>query len=167
MKYALYVGRFQPIHWGHVKIIQSIVGDGYNPIIVVGSAQEVKSFKNPLDAKLRMELIHDLMKYIKPNDYHVLGLDNITVDSDWSSYVMNNVKFITGHTPKLFYGGDDVALKFFKEAGIECKKIDREALEISGTQVREFIRQEDPQWKVFVPQPIQHKIYKAFYETTV
>lgn len=166
MKYALYVGRFQPIHWGHVKIIQSMVADGFNPIIVVGSAQEVKSSKNPLDASLRMELIHDLMKFIKPNEYHVLALDNISVDSDWCSYVMNNVKFITGHTPHLFYGGDDVALKFFSEAGVTCKKIDREALEISGTEVRNYIRREDPQWKVFVPSPIQHKIYKAFYETT-
>jgi nicotinamide-nucleotide adenylyltransferase len=166
MNYALYVGRFQPIHWGHVKVIQSIVADGYNPIIVVGSAQELKSNKNPLDAKLRVELIHDLMKYIAPKNYHVIALDDISTDGCWVEYVLNNVKFMTGHTPKIFYGGDSTAIDLFEKYGMKYKKIDRVALEISGTSVRDCIRKEDPQWKYFVPNVIQEKVYKAFYETS-
>lgn len=163
MNYALYVGRFQPIHWGHVKVIQSMIKDGYNPIIVVGSSQEVKSEKNPLDITTRIELLTDLMAYIKPNKFHIIPLSDISVDADWVPYVLNNVKFITGHTPTVFYGGDEVALSLFKEAGMVSKKIDRVALEISATMVRDYIKKEDCQWKVYIPSPIHDKVYNAFF----
>lgn len=47
IKYGVFIGRFQPFHVGHQSIINKIIEDGLEPLVIIGSAQESDTEKNP------------------------------------------------------------------------------------------------------------------------
>ena len=53
---ALFVGRFQPFHLGHFKVIQEIFGS-YEPVIIIGSAELSHTTADPFTAGERYEMI--------------------------------------------------------------------------------------------------------------
>ncbi|MBS7649487.1 adenylyltransferase/cytidyltransferase family protein, partial [Candidatus Bathyarchaeota archaeon] len=54
---ALYVGRFQPFHLGHLEAAKYILQNAREIIIVVGSAQESHTLENPFTAGERVYMI--------------------------------------------------------------------------------------------------------------
>jgi len=56
-KRALFVGRFQPFHNGHLHAVKSILGDADELVVVVGSAQMSHEPDNPFTAGERLEMI--------------------------------------------------------------------------------------------------------------
>lgn len=50
MKVAVYIGRFQPFHYGHQAIIEHIVKLGYRPHILVG-VSKLKTDRSPIKFK--------------------------------------------------------------------------------------------------------------------
>ena len=61
MKKALILGRFQPLHLGHLNIIHEVMKEGLLPIIGIGSSQEGNTANNPFTSKERMEMIITIM----------------------------------------------------------------------------------------------------------
>ena len=57
-KYGIFIGRFQPLHNAHLKLIKIIMADKLKPFIVIGSTQEKRNLKrNPLTFEQRRQLI--------------------------------------------------------------------------------------------------------------
>jgi len=54
---ALYLGRFQPFHYGHLEVVRKILKEVDELIIAIGSAQESHSKANPFTAGERFEII--------------------------------------------------------------------------------------------------------------
>lgn len=61
MKTAIYIGRFQPFHNGHLAATQAILKQVDRVIFIVGSADSAISTKNPFDAETREFMIEDAM----------------------------------------------------------------------------------------------------------
>ena len=57
MATALYVGRFQPFHLGHLKVIQEILKVHPFVVIGIGSAQGKNTKENPFSAAERIKMI--------------------------------------------------------------------------------------------------------------
>jgi len=57
MSKALFIGRFQPLHKGHLNVIEQIRRDGYKPIIGIGSPYAPASSANPFSLDERKEMI--------------------------------------------------------------------------------------------------------------
>ncbi len=56
---AIYIGRFEPVHNGHMALLQRALDSAQQVIVVVGSAWQARSPKNPFtwqerDAMLRL-----------------------------------------------------------------------------------------------------------------
>ena len=49
LKYGVFIGRFQPLHYGHLSIIEHIKSLGYVPIVLVGMS--VDKDKNPIPVR--------------------------------------------------------------------------------------------------------------------
>ena len=59
---ALYLGRFQPFHLGHLDAIDQIIADGVDRIIVgIGSSQEELTRANPFSYDERKEMINRVL----------------------------------------------------------------------------------------------------------
>lgn len=56
-KSALFIGRFQPFHKGHVKAADYLLKKYKKIKIAIGSAQEKRTVANPFSAKERLSLI--------------------------------------------------------------------------------------------------------------
>ena len=56
-KRALVVGRFQPLHYGHLHVFRYALGRAKELVIVIGSSQFCCVPRNPLSVDERMEMI--------------------------------------------------------------------------------------------------------------
>lgn len=62
LKYGVFIGRFQPLHNGHLNIINHIKSLGYVPIILVGKSPNLDS-KNPIPTREVLNALHNHLPY--------------------------------------------------------------------------------------------------------
>ncbi len=145
---ALFLGRFQPFHNAHLKIIKEIAKN-YDVIVVVGSANESHTLKNPFTAGERIEMIRKTLKSENIENFIIIPVWDIHRNALWASHV----KAIC---PKfdVVFANSPLTKILFKQTGykiIETKEIERETL--SATQIRErIIKGKD--WKNLVPKSV-------------
>lgn len=60
-KSVLVVGRWQPFHLGHLRLLRSAFRLGERVIIAIGSSNESRTARNPLTAKERAEMIRRVL----------------------------------------------------------------------------------------------------------
>lgn len=54
---GVFVGRMQPLHFGHIEIIQRMLKMHDYALVVIGSFQAQHTERNPLSGQLRYEII--------------------------------------------------------------------------------------------------------------
>jgi len=96
--YAVLIGRFQPIHKGHVRLIIDALNKANHVIIGVGSANSPRTPRNPFTFEERKAMItRELVGFenritVEPLD------DSLYTDSEWSQQVRSVVAdVIVGH----------------------------------------------------------------------
>lgn len=88
-KTALFIGRFQPFHEGHLFAVRYILRN-YNFItIVIGSSQEDYTPHNPLTQRERIEMIERVFrqKGITRKQYKIISAPDISTNSLWPKYI--------------------------------------------------------------------------------
>lgn len=155
MSKAIYIGRFQPFHNGHLSIIKNALADErINKIIVlVGSANKSISAKNPFTYEQRKEMIECCMDYEGLSDkVTVKALNDYTYNLDkWINEVIaksGGAEYIVG------YEKDDSSfyLKVFKGMeyiGLPAEK--SEGLIINATDIRQNILDDGHKWEDSAP----------------
>ena len=63
MIYSLFIGRWQPLHDGHKKLIQTVLDEGKNVCIAIRDTEISKS--NPYTVKERMKMIQEAFPQAK------------------------------------------------------------------------------------------------------
>ncbi|MFX0134407.1 MAG: nicotinamide-nucleotide adenylyltransferase [Candidatus Hodarchaeota archaeon] len=91
VKRGLFIGRFQPIHKGHIKAIKEILKQVDEIIIVVGSAQCSHSFSNPFTAGERITFIKKALdeNHIDPNRYYIIPVPDTNDNRLWVSHLVS------------------------------------------------------------------------------
>ena len=64
--YLIYIGRFQPLHQGHLRTIGQALELAAKLIIIVGSARQSRSYENPWSFAEREQLIRACL----PAEWH-------------------------------------------------------------------------------------------------
>ena len=93
IKYGIIIMRAQPFHTGHMHIIDKIKEDGLQPIILLGSANESGTGKNPYDLRTRVKMIH----LVYP-DMTVAGIDDCASEDAWIEELSFIIKMVTDGT---------------------------------------------------------------------
>jgi nicotinamide-nucleotide adenylyltransferase len=88
---ALFVGRFQPFHKGHLKVIQN-ASKKYNEVIVgIGSSQYGSTLDNPFTADERKLMIEKSLKTTGIENYKIVLIPDIHNPPKWVDHVLSIV----------------------------------------------------------------------------
>lgn len=154
MKYGVVLMRAQPVHKGHIDIVNQALDDNDRVLIIVGSANKHGTKRNPLTAEMRVELVKNALE-----DYALEDRVDIITLSDWSKedayqyakewgnfLYYNIVNAIQTKTFTMYYNDNPETVKnwFVPEIAerIEIKNTER-VRDISGTKIREAFENED------------------------
>lgn len=66
-KLAVVIGRFQPLHLGHVEMIRKAQELAEDVLVIIGSAYQARTIKNPFDVTERAQMISDTFPSVKIN----------------------------------------------------------------------------------------------------
>ena len=145
---GILIGRMQPVHNGHIQVIESILDEVDEIIIGIGSAQLSHSLKDPFTAGERVVMMNQALADIGVDSsrYYIIPMQDINFNALWVSHV----KMLTPPF-SVVYSGNPLVKQLFAEEGYEVKQpplYDR--LHLSGTEVRNRII-EDKNWQELVP----------------
>ena len=148
---ALFVGRFQPFHMGHLKALQHILKENDEVVIIVGSSQISHEKRNPFTTGERIEMIRRALREagVEPDRYIIIPVPDVEAHSTWVSQVES-------YTPRfdVVYTNEPLTARLFKEAGYEVRPIpffDREVY--SATEIRRRILAGE-EWSSLVPRSV-------------
>jgi nicotinamide-nucleotide adenylyltransferase len=148
MTRGFYIGRFQPYHNGHHRVVEQIATEVDELVVGIGSAGDSHSARNPFTAGERIMMItkslvdFDLVTYAVP-------IEDLDRNAVWVSHVQS-----MSPNFDVAYSNNPLVIRLFNEAGIEVRQssmYDRGVLE--GTEIRRRMV-EDDDWEALVPDAI-------------
>lgn len=145
---GILIGRMQPVHKGHMQVINKILEEVDEIIIGIGSAQISHELKDPFTAGERIVMISQALADagVDPSRYYIIPMQDINFNAIWASHV----KMLTPPF-SVVYSGNPLVKQLFSEEGYEVRQpplYDR--LHLSGTEVRRRIIAGE-NWQELVP----------------
>lgn len=158
MKRALFIGRFQPFHTGHMSVLQELAELGFDEVIIgIGSTQYQRTPDNPLSFVERQAMITTVLESMHyPLRYHIVAIPDINDDDHWVNHVNTIVQAAVGDYEAVFTGNDWVCGLF--EASHSQVKPVHKIIMIDGTTIRKMIAEGDERWREFVDPLIQQEV---------
>ncbi len=146
---ALYPGRFQPVHWGHVNVIKWALNHVDEVIVMIGTAQESHTLSNPFTAGERILMIRAALRdaNIDLSRVLIVPVPDILMNAVWPYYVMMYVppfEYVVARNP--------LVIRLFKEIGFKVlipPAFERE--KYSSTLIRRMMIEGNEKWKDLVP----------------
>lgn len=127
---ALFVGRFQPLHKGHLHAINAAREQFGDVTVVVGSSQEWGTEVNPIPVEQRVALLRREMPDIK-----ILTQRDVFNDKEWARQLKRKVDFDVAIT------GNDWTRDCFRGAGINVEEPEWYKPEkYNGTRLRQRMK---------------------------
>jgi len=154
MERALIVGRFQPFHAGHLAVVEHVIGQGYVPLIAVGSAQAHDTFHNPFTAHERKRMVEAALTRLPalglPID--VIPLEDLFDPPRWAAMALERLPSFA-----LVFSNDHVTIEAFEGHGVKVRNIPhQQRVRWQGSVIREQMANGDPAWREAVPDEVVH-----------
>ena len=145
------VGRFQPVHKGHVKAMLDILSEFDELVVVLGSAQLSHELKNPFTVGERMVMLRLALSHVgvEPGRYWIVPVPDAPMHSVWVSMVL-------AYCPRfsVVFSNEPLTRRLFLEAGFEVRPIPFFKRELfSATEIRRRMLAGEP-WEELVPAPV-------------
>lgn len=89
--YAILIGRFQPVHAGHIHVIKQALEQSQKLIIVLGGARASRSARNPLTADERAKMISDSLPKLADRIEFIPQMDYLYNDAKWLATLRSSI----------------------------------------------------------------------------
>ena len=146
---ALFIGRFQPFHAGHLFVIQRLSTQYEELIIGIGSSQYHDTSDNPFSYEERKQMISKSLEAVGISAYRIVAIPDIHNPPRWVTHVQGivpNFDVVIANNP--------FTRKLFSKKGFQVKGtayFDRKRY--SGKEIRRRIIQDEP-WGELVPEVV-------------
>jgi len=151
---GLFVGRFQPLHMGHLRAIEWALGSGVvdELVVVIGSAQESHTLRNPFTAGERVEmLLRGLGEYgIGRDRVLVVPVQDIAMNFVWVRYLemlLPRFDVVITRNPLVERLFSEYGYRVIGQPLFERKRY-------SATRIRELMVKGDDSWRTLVPSTV-------------
>jgi nicotinamide-nucleotide adenylyltransferase len=148
-------GRFQPLHWGHIRTIEYALDRADEVLVVIGSAQESFTLRNPLTAGERFEMLDLAFRKQFGESYRnrivIVPAMDIAMNKVWVQYLRMLLPPFDG-----VVSGNELVRILFEDMGLVALSPPLYKREIcSGTRIRELILENSSAWMECVPEPVR------------
>jgi nicotinamide-nucleotide adenylyltransferase len=155
-KIGLYIGRFQPFHRGHEKIINKMLKECYLVIVGIGSAQEFNTERNPFTFEERREFITRC--FYQKNIVIVPIPDiNTEIKNEWVTHVLQIIENTNLPVPTDYYAACEANFSWWENSSLRLNIEDRFDDSINATAIRHALLYDEP-FMDKVPYLIYHYI---------
>ena len=148
---ALYIGRFQPFHLGHLEAIRYMLSKSKEIVIVIGSAQDSHTMDNPFTAGERVQMIRLALNEASfdPSRYYIIPVTDLEIHGIWVSHLCSYVPEFD-----VVYSNEPLTKRLFMESDFRVKSIPFfRRKECSATEIRRrMLSGED--WQKLLPKSV-------------
>ena len=146
---GLIVGRFQPFHKGHLAAIREALGQCDDLIVVIGSAEDSHTERNPFTAGERYEMLISSLRPEERARILVIPLRDVNRYSVWVNHVESYVPPFD-----IVFSNSDLTRSLFMKAGYTVKRTRAYNPKMySATEIRRRMISGVP-WTKLVPEPV-------------
>jgi nicotinamide-nucleotide adenylyltransferase len=156
---SLFIGRFQPIHKGHIHTMKQILSKDEDIIMIVGSAQYSHTPDNPFTGGERVMFIKQALidEKLPLERITVVPLSDINIHPLWIAHMRSFAPYFDKA-----YSHNPLVKRLLEDSGIKTdstKLLERSTY--SGSHVRDLIRWNNSEWEKLVPEGVV-KLIKKF-----
>ena len=149
---SLFIGRFQPIHKGHIHTIKQILAKEEDIVIIVGSSQYSHTPDNPFTGGERIMLIRQALidEKLPLERITVVPLSDINIHPLWVSHMRSFSPYFDKA-----YSHNPLVKRLLEEGGIKTdstKLLERSTY--SASHIRDLIRWKNDEWESLVPEGV-------------
>lgn len=146
---SLVVGRFQPLHNGHMDVIRKCAMESDHLVIGIGSAQYSHDPSDPFTAGERYLMIQNSLTDEGIYNYSIVPMEDLNRFSVWVSHVVS-----MSPPFRRVYTNNPLTKRLFLEAGYEVRNSPLYNREVySGTEIRRRIVAGE-EWRSLVPKAV-------------
>jgi nicotinamide-nucleotide adenylyltransferase len=155
---ALFIGRFQPLHHGHIYIINYILKHHNKLKIGIGSSQLSHKKNDPFTGNERVAFITTALekRKVKHKRYAIYEIPDIFNAQKWVDHVLSIVGPID-----IVYSNSDWVRELFINKGYKVgKKLGIFKKKYNSTNIRNLINDKEDTWTKLVPKEVVNLIKK-------
>lgn len=152
---SLYPGRFQPFHLGHLEAIKYILDRSEELIVMIGSALQSHTLKNPFTAGERITMVRLALNEagVDPSKYFIIPVTDLQIHGIWVSHVCSLVPRF-----ELVYSNEPLTRRLFMEAGFNVETIPFFKRNLcSAAEIRQRMLR-DRSWEKLLPKSVAQYI---------
>ena len=148
---AIFIGRFQPFHKGHLKAIKWILKREKEIFIIIGSSQESSTKDNPFSFSERKKMIERTLKSEKIKNFKIYGMPDFKNDIFWVKKILKITKLNLKEV--IVFSQNPWTKRCFQKIGVRVKSHPIFNNKLSGMQIRKKIV-ENEDWKSLIPETV-------------
>jgi nicotinamide-nucleotide adenylyltransferase len=146
---GLIVGRFQPLHKGHLAAIREALGKCDDLIVVIGSAEDSHTERNPFTAGERFQMLISSLTPKERSRVFIVPIRDLNRFSLWASHVQSQLPPFD-----VVFSNSDLTRSLFAKAGYDVRLTKAyNPEEFSATEIRRRIVSGE-KWDHLVPGPV-------------
>jgi nicotinamide-nucleotide adenylyltransferase len=147
VKRALFIGRFQPVHSGHVHGIKKLLKKYPEIVVVIGSSEDLLTKENPFTCGERIEMIRACFSKSDLARIILVPVPDVNDNRIWVDHVLAHIP-----TVNEVYSNNQLVKMLFSQHGILVKSMeyhDRGLKE--GSSIRKMMAENDNGWREQIP----------------
>ena len=176
-KIGVFLSRMQPLHIGHLGIIEKILEENEEVIILIGSKNKKGTLRNPLDIHLRRQILEETLEEKFKKDMNRIIIKelpdwsmetDISSNLEWGRYLYYNIVSLAGQKTFSMYFSDEKEIieAWFEEIlrkRINLRLFERQAMfeAVSSTKIREAFLNDN---KEYIKKSTPNAVVKRYDE---